>query len=70
MSCETSKLLRLKVWFSVQLHFAKRAMENSHDMVKEDIIMQQDSHGRKFIKLSDKLTKITVEVLLKNHTVE
>jgi hypothetical protein len=57
ISCATPELLQLKVWFSIQFHFAKRAMENSHDMEKDDLMVQEDSYGRKFVKLSDKITK-------------
>lgn len=53
----TPTLLQLKVWFSIQIHFARRAMENSHDLMKEDVIIEDDRQGRMFVKLTDKLTK-------------
>lgn len=57
MQCTTPELLQLKVWFSLQYHFAKRGMENSHEMEKGDVIISVDPRGYKFLKLSDKITK-------------
>jgi hypothetical protein len=57
MDCSSPKLLQLKVWFLIQLHLAKRGMENCHEMEKDDLYEEEDSSGRKYMKLRDRLTK-------------
>jgi hypothetical protein len=57
MPIDTPKRLQLKAWFTIQLHFAKRAMENTHDMVKNDLVMHTDAQGRKCVTLMDNITK-------------
>jgi hypothetical protein len=57
MACDTPTLLQLKTWFMIQLYLAKRAMENCHEFKKDDLVVHHDSNGKKFLKLTDKLTK-------------
>jgi hypothetical protein len=53
MPCDTPQRLQ----FTIQFHFAKRAIENTHDMKKSDVIYHVDSLGKKYLKLTDDLTK-------------
>jgi hypothetical protein len=53
----TPERLQLKVWFTLQLHFAQRGAENIHSMEKTDLIFKLSHDGKKEIHVRDYLTK-------------
>jgi hypothetical protein len=53
----TPSTLQMKVWFTLQFHFAQRGSENIHDMKKSDLHFHETADGRVGIRLRDFLTK-------------
>jgi hypothetical protein len=49
--------LQWKVWVSIMLHFLNRGMENMHNLMKNDLIINEDANGKKCLRLRDFLTK-------------
>lgn len=49
--------LQLKVWFTIQYHYARRGMENIHDMKKSDITLKHMPSGKLAFQLRDCATK-------------
>ena len=57
MTEDNPKSLQQKVWFTLQLQYARRGMENVHDIKKSDLIMSHSQSGKSTIQLRDYLTK-------------
>jgi hypothetical protein len=57
MSHETPVKLQWRVWFIIQLHFARRGMEATHDMKKDDLYFEMKSDGVETMQLKDTVTK-------------
>jgi hypothetical protein len=57
MSFATPVWLQYKAWILLQLHFAKRGGENTHEMRKCDVLFRKTSDGTEYVELADTTTK-------------
>jgi hypothetical protein len=53
LRADNPEMLQLKVWFTLQLHFARRGAENVHAMKKVDIIFEENRENKIQLSLRD-----------------
>jgi hypothetical protein len=49
--------MQLKVWFTIQFHFANRGVENCHGLQKNDLLFIKTNDGKNAIQVRDFMTK-------------
>lgn len=57
MKTDSPVNLQLKVWFTIQYHFAQRGAENTHSMLKSDLHIITNANGKMEVHLRDFMTK-------------